>query len=315
MSRPSIRAVAAEDGITAPGPRRDVPGSRRLDAALLLLPPLLVCAVAVLVPPLTAAQTPVATEAPHVWLGPDGAPLPFQNDDEVLEFLRTAEVVSRRTLTEGINREQKLLLEGNGVRAHAVFRTVDRELRRTRRPDGRYYVRWVDHYAGECAAYELALRLGLRFVPPAVPRRLGSTDGSLQIWIEGARDENAPDFRLPSPMAWVKQQWDMTFFDNLILNVDRNASNFLADPDYRLWVYDHGRAFQPKAELLDPGALDKINRTAWDRLQSMSDEELKDVVREHLDVDQLVALVERRALLAEHVLALVDEHGEGAVFY
>jgi hypothetical protein len=47
----------------------------------------------------------------------------------------------------------------------------------------------------------------------------------------------------------------------------------------------------------------------------MSDEELKDVVREYLAPDQLVALVERRALLVERVRVLVDRHGADGVFY
>jgi hypothetical protein len=257
----------------------------------------------------------VEAEVTRRWLGPDGDPLPFQTDDEVLEFLRTAEVVGRRTVEAGINRFPRFDLERDGVRARAIFRTVDHELRRTRRPDGRYYVRWVDHYTGECAAYELARALGLGFVPPTVIRRFGTQRGSLQIWIEGARDEGAPDFQPPRPLAWVKQQWDLALFDNLILNVDRNAGNFLAGPDYRLWVYDHGRAFQPKPELLAPEKLRLVNRTVWDRLQSMSDEALKDVVREYLAPDQLIALVERRALLIEHVQTLADERGEEGVFY
>ena len=276
---------------------------------------LLASALAGLAAPAATAEGPGAAEAPRTWLGPDGHPLPFEDDDEILEFLRAARVVSWRTLDEGINREQKVLLEGDGVRAHAIFRTVDRELRRTRRPDGRYYARWVDHHSGECAAYELARSLGLRFVPPAVPRSFGGRNGSVQLWIEGARDENAEGFRPPHPLSWVRQVWDRTFFDFLIFNVDRNAGNVLAGPDFRLWLIDHGRAFQPKAELLDPEALERVNRTVWDRLQSMSDEELRDVVREHLDVDQMVALVERRALLAEQVQTLVNEKGEGAVFY
>lgn len=280
-------------------------------ASLVLL---LAWTVVGLAPPAVLAQAPAASPR-QVWLGPDGQPLPFESEDDVLEFLRTARVVSRRTLEEGINREQQLLLERNGARAHAIFRTVDRELRRTRRPDGRYYARWVDHYSGECAAYELARSLGLGFVPPTVRRRLGSRNGSVQLWIEGALDENAEGFRPPHPMSWVRQVWDRTFFDLLIFNVDRNAGNLLADPDYRLWLYDHGRAFQPKAELLDPEALQRVNRKVWDRLQSWTDEELKDVVRDSLDVDQTVALVERRALLAQRVQALVDEHGEAAVFY
>lgn len=261
------------------------------------------------------AQAPVADPAPQIWLGPDGQPLPLESEADVLEFLRTAEVVSREKTSDGITRPEKLLLEADGVQAHAIFRTFERELRRTRRPDGRYYVRWVDHYGGECAAYELARRLGLGLVPPTVSRRLGANDGSVQLWIEGNRDETNPDFVVRSPIAWMKQQWDMILFDNLILNVDRNANNTLVDPDDHLWLIDHTRAFQPKAELLDPERLQKVNRVFWDRLQSMSDEELKDVVRDHVALDQMTALVERRALLAERVQALVDEHGEAAVFY
>jgi len=276
---------------------------------------LLASALAGLAAPAATAEGPGAAEAPRTWLGPDGRFLPFENDDEILEFLRTARVVSWRTLDEGINHEQQLLLESDGIRAHAIFRTVDRELRRTRRPDGRYYARWVDHYSGECAAYALARSLGLGFVPPAVPRSFGGKNGSVQLWIEGARDENAEGFRPPHPLGWVRQVWDRTFFDQLIFNVDRNAGNLLADPDYRLWLYDHGRAFQPKAELLDPEALERVNRRVWNRLQSMSDEELKDVVREHLAIDQMTTLVERRALLAERIQVLVDEKGEDAVFY
>jgi hypothetical protein len=275
----------------------------------------LACALGGLAVPVARAQAPTADPEPQVWRGPDGAPLPFESEDDVLEFLRTAKVVSRETTPDGITRPEKLVLEGDGVRAHAIFRAFERELRRTRRPDGRYYVRWVDHYGGESAAYELARRLGLGFVPPTVPRRLGANAGSVQLWIEGDRDETAPEFRVGSPIVWMKQQWDMVLFDNLILNVDRNAHNTLVDPDDRLWLIDHTRAFQPKGELLDPEKLQKVNRVFWERLQALSDEELKDVVREHVALDQMVALVERRALLAERVQALVDEHGEGAVFY
>ena len=280
-------------------------------ASLVLL---LAWTVTGLAPPAVFAQASAASQS-QVWLGPDGQPLPFESEDEVLEFLRTAKVVSREPTPDGITRPQQLLLAAEGVQAHAIFRTFERELRRTRRPDGRYYVRWVDHYGGECAAYELDRRLGLGLVPPTVARRLGANDGNVQLWIEGDRDETDPQFRVRSPIAGMKQQWDMDLFDNLILNVDRNARNTLVDKDDRLWLIDHTRAFQPKGELLDPEKLQKVNRVFWDRLQSMSDEELKDVVREHIALDQMVALVERRALLDERVQALVDEHGEAAVFY
>ena len=114
---------------------------------------------------------------------------------------------------------------------------------------------------------------------------------------------------------WVKQQWDMHLFDNLIFNADRTAENILAGANGELWLIDHGRAFQPNAELLAPEKVTMVNRRLWEHLQALSDEELMDSVREHLDTEQLRCLVERRELLVEHVEGLVAQKGEAAVFY
>jgi hypothetical protein len=261
------------------------------------------------------AQTaPAAEPSGHVWLDAKGAPLPFQNDDELLEFLRTAKVVDRKTTDEGINRPSRLLLEQNGVQARAIFRDVDNEKKRTR-VEGRYYGRFLDHYACDCAAYDLARQLGIDTVPPTTIRRIGSSEGSVQVWVENASSTTDPDFRPKSPIGWVKQQWDMHLFDNLIFNADRNAQNILAGENGELWLIDHGRAFQTNAELLSPDKLTMINRQIWERLQAMSDEELKDVVREHLDTEQLQGLVKRRELLVEFVEGLVAEKGEDKIFY
>jgi hypothetical protein len=287
--------------------------TRRRDGVLLFLA--LALAGLALAPPLAAGQAAVADETPAiVWLDPKGKPLPFASDDELLEFLRTAKVVKRKTIKEGINHTEKVLLEKDGVQANACFREVDRELKRTR-IDGRYYLRFVDHYAHDVATYELARRLGLRNVPPAVLRKLGRTPGSVQIWVEGATNKPAKDLRPPSPIAYVKQVWDRSLFDNLILNVDRNPQNILVGEDFTLWLIDHGRAFQPQGELLSAELLKMVNRKIWDRLEAMSDEELMDVVREYVDAQQLNALVERRKLLQARVQDLVAESGEDKVFY
>ena len=290
-------------------PRRGASGRRLL--CMLLLPVLAGVALA----PSSSAQTaPAAQPSGHVWLDAKGAPLPFQNDDELLEFLRTARVVSRNRTEEGINRPDQLLLESDGTQAHAIFREVDAEKKRTR-VEGRYYGRFLDHYACDCAAYDLARVLGLDTVPPTTIRRIGSSEGSVQVWVENAGSTTAPGFRPKSPIGWVKQQWDMHLFDNLIFNADRTAQNILAGENGELWLIDHGRAFQTKAELLSPEKLKKINRRIWDRLHALNDDELKDVVREHLDTEQLHCLVKRRELLVELVEGLVAEKGEDQVFY
>jgi hypothetical protein len=263
----------------------------------------------------SVAQPVAAAEPPgHVLLDAKGAPLPFQGDDEVLEFLRTAKVVDRKEIKEGLNRPLLLLLEHEDARARAIFRFARSRKRRTR-VGGLYYSRFLEHYDSDWAAYVLARQLGIDTVPPTVIRRIGPKEGSLQIWVEGARDETASDFRPHSPIRWMKQLWEMDLFDNLILNADRNSTNILAGQDYEFWLTDHGRAFQPMAELLSPEKLKMINRQIWDRLQALSDEELKDIVRKHLDTEQLHTLVKRRELLVELVEGLVAEKGEAKVFY
>jgi hypothetical protein len=277
---------------------------------------LAVLGVAALVPPNAAAQRAGApAEIPkHIWLDAEGEPLPIQNDADISEFLRTARVVSKQGIDVGVNRAEKLLLEKNGTRAHAIFRVVEIE-RKQARVGPRFYFRFRDSYLNECAAHELARWLGFHSVPPAVPRRLERKSGSVQIWVEKTRDEESREFKPPDARTWVRQIWDMDLFDNLILNVDRNAGNILVGEHYRLWLIDHTRAFQPVGDLLAPERVVKINRKAWDRLLSMTKEDMQNVVGEYLDGAQVSALAKRRELLIEHVERLVTERGAGAVFY
>ncbi len=47
----------------------------------------------------------------RIWLGPDGNPLPFKTDEEVMEFMRMARVVSVREIDKGITRPEVVMLE------------------------------------------------------------------------------------------------------------------------------------------------------------------------------------------------------------
>jgi hypothetical protein len=250
----------------------------------------------------------------QVWLDARGHPLPFQGTAEIEEFLRSARVVSREEIGVGINRMDKLLVEKDGVQAHAIFRDVDEEEEGVRL-GGRLYRRFKDSYTGECAAYAVAQLFGVDNVPPTVPRALRGRDGCMQIWVEKTRDQDAADFAPPEPLAWVKQTWGMSAFDNLIFNVDRNAGNMLAGEDYHLWLIDHTRAFQPESQLLSPDSVKRISRRAWGLLHEITGEELAEATRRFLDPGQVMALAKRRELLIERIQSLVDEHGEDAVLY
>ena len=261
------------------------------------------------------AQIPPPPEPappPGGWMGPDGQPLPFADDAAVIDFLETARVVEKKTIPQGINRPDRLVLERDGVQARAAFRVADIERKEAQVAD-RFFLRFRDSCHNEPAAYALARALGMHNVPPTTQRRHEGRTGSIQLWVEGARD--VVGFKPRNVAAWIRQVWDKDLFDNLILNVDRNSGNMLVGENERLWLIDHTRAFQPAPELLDPEALRRVNREAWDRLLAMTEDDLKALLGRCLDGGQLGALVRRRELLVEHVEALVEERGEAAVFY
>jgi len=120
-----------------------------------------------------------------IWLDPEGNPLPFTTDAEVVDFLATARVVDRRRVGTGVTDPEKLLLERGGIRAHAIFHDVDVEKTRLRLR-GQVVMFFRDSYANNVAAYELSRLLGITNVPPAVVRKVDSTKGSLQMWLEEA---------------------------------------------------------------------------------------------------------------------------------
>ena len=250
----------------------------------------------------------------HVWLDAAGEPLPFQDDADIEKFLKEARVVGREAIGVGINKMDKLLIERDGVRAHAIFRTIDVEHERLRVGD-RVYMRFKDSWTGECAAYAITRLFDLDNVPPTVERFLDRDRGAMQIWVEDTRDHAAKDFSPPSPLAWARQTWGMFIFDNLIFNVDRNSGNMLAGEDYKLWLIDHTRAFQPNAELMSPDRVERLKREAWERLLEVSGDAMADATRDYLDAGQLNALKKRRDLLVEHIEARIEELGEDAVLY
>lgn len=254
-----------------------------------------------------------ASSQDRQWRGVSGAPLPFETATELLDFLRTAEVLEEKDIGAGVNRSKKLLLEKDGVRAHGIYREVDLRKRDVRVGE-RMYPRFADSYLFECAAFELARLLGIDAVPPVVRRRIRDRDGSLQIWIEDVLDETGESFEPPDPHAWVGQLWEMYFFDNLIYNADRNEGNILVDTDYRLWLIDHTRAFQAMPELLDDRVV-RARRSTYERLVKLSEERLREALGVYLEPAELAALLERRERLVARIEDLVAELGEDVVLY
>jgi hypothetical protein len=243
------------------------------------------------------------------WIGPDGESLPFTSDDQVKAFLETATVLESERISEGITGAQKVMLETDGVRMRAIFRTIDVRKKGFQR-SSRIPLR--DYHAHECAAYELSRMLGLGTVPPAVLREIGSEEGTLQIWVENAMmDKERVEMGLEPPDSedWTKQRSLMSVFDNLIYNTDRHLGNILVDRDWRVWLIDHTRAFRTYPQLRTKSQLTHCERTLWEALAELDKQELKEKLSAFLTKEQIRTIEKRRQKLIEHFEKLIEERG------
>ena len=272
---------------------------------------------------LLAVSLSVVAQTSHLqwFVDPDGNPLPFQNNEEMEEFLRTAEIVSRERVGSGLNNPLKVLLEKDGIRMHAVFRDIHVDQREIKLTDGtKFFFR--DDADFECAAYELAKLLGLDTVPPTVERKIRRMEGTLQAFVENTiSNRKRRDEKIPAPSEgleywrWMMQWQQIQMFDNLIYNEDRNPGNVLISPDGRLWMIDHGRSFRRWKELPHPQLVSYIDRNVWEKLQTLDEALVRARLKDYLQRYEMEGLLERRRLLVEHVQKLIDKQGEGGVLY
>lgn len=247
------------------------------------------------------------------WKSASGRSVEFESLHEFQEFLRSAELVGQQQLDAGINRSHKVLLEKDGLRLHAIFRSTSKVKTRTYRSGRQVELR--DDFIFECAAFEMARLLGLDHIPPTVERTLMGRPGTLQAWVPEARSES----EVRSGGSWVEnarlrsQYRRMWIFDNLIYNDDRNASNILIDAQGKLWMIDHTQAFRKYAELPYPSLAAQCERTLFERLRALPDERIRETLSPYLEPSQIDALLQRRQLLVDHLQRLADERGPDQV--
>jgi len=265
---------------------------------------------------LVGAEPP--TQPSHVWLDVEGQKLPFQDDDTIRDVLRSARVVSRTELDRGVAGVERFVLEHDNTRFHAAWRSVDRNEKELS-PGSRRPKRYRDAAVFECAAYELSELLGLRRVPPTVQRRVGTQEGTLQIWLEGtsgedelsARDEMQP----PDVKRWLRQKQVMYVFDNLISNADRNQGNIMIDGNWTIWFIDHSRAFERSSRLPYSKKVTACERRLWTSLRELDEDTVRQRLEPFLEGKEISTLLSRREKLIDHIQKLIDKKGEDAVLF
>ncbi len=265
------------------------------------------------------AESPAGIDG-YIWLDVNYEPLPFQDHATIQEWLRSANVISREKVERGVAEVEKLVLEHEGIQFHAAFRSVDVTVRKAApRGVGRSTKKYRDAAIFESAAYELSELLGIGRVPPVVERRVGTENGTVQIWMEGTHPEvvliQGDQLRPPDRLRWNQQKQIMFVFDNLICNSDRNQGNLLIDRGWNIWFIDHTRAFKRSSKLIYLDKLTACERNLWTSLREVDDETLRLRLEPYLESQEITKLLTRRRTLIRRIQSLIDKHGEETVLF
>ena len=250
------------------------------------------------------------------WLGPEGASLPFRTSEDAVSFLRDAKVVKvvKRSLG-GTTMARKLLVENDGIQAHAVVRSHDRVYYNAKWDDGRFTKFLRDSYRNELAAYELSVLLGLDTVPPTAPWSKGK--GALQLWIENAKPgfNPAKGSHPPDTEAWARERAKMRAFDALIENIDRNVGNMLVDSTGRVWWIDHTRSFGRGHDLEQAELIQHCHRGLYERLKATDPKVIAETMAPYMSQREIEALLERRLKLIALIEQRIAERGAATVLF
>ncbi len=271
----------------------------------------------------TAADREVSRFEGYLYLDIDGTPLPIQSDAEIERFLADAEVIEMSLIGTGITIPRKVVLQGDGFRAHAVFKDVNVERHKVREVingRSRFSLDWCDSHRFETAAYRLDRLLGLDRVPPAVPRRIGGETGTIRIWLERTVNERTRSRKLdvdpPDSRRWHQQYLLMRLFDNLVANRDSNLGNLLIDSNWRLWFIDCTRCFgKTRAMYIPIDKFEHCERGFWEGLKALDTETATEALSPYLEAAEIDALMERRDVMLKHFQELIEERGEARVLF
>ncbi len=255
----------------------------------------------------------------RVWRDPLGNPLPFKSIAEMENFLATAEVKSQQAIPKGVTKPKKILLEKDGVQAHAKFNYVDKSGQREKMADGTVEMYFLDSYKADMAAYELSHLLGMESIPPAVARSIDGQDGIVQLWVEGLNTyENwlkEGNKGTPASTSFDRQLKDMYAWDLLIRNTDRNQGNIAWDQDTNLWLIDHTRSMARDPGLREPDKFKGCSRQFFQGIQALTEAQVTEALSPYLGSFEIKALMKRRDKLVKLINAEIKKDGEDKVLF
>jgi hypothetical protein len=223
------------------------------------------------------------------------APAPQLTVEQMKDFLKTAKVIRTRTTSKGVTAPKRVTLS-DGVTTHdAVFQAVDeKQMVASLSGGGRTSsteLNFVDSYRYNLAAYALAGLLGLDYMMPVhVERRWAGNTGSMSWFVDTLMDESdrlKKKIQPPNPGEWNNQMYRMRVFTALVRDTDRNLTNVLITPEWKVVMIDFTRGFRLQPELMYNKDLAKMDRALFARLETLERPAVKQAVGDWLTNSEL----------------------------
>ena len=251
------------------------------------------------------------------------APAAELSVDQIRVFLRTAKVIRSRDTDKGVTAPKRLTLSDGIITHDAVFQAIDDRQTVAQLGGGgrqsKTELNFVDSYKYNIAAYEIARLLGLDYMMPVyVERRWNGQIGSISWFVPTLMDESdrlKKKVQPPNPTDWNQQMYRMRVFSSLVRDTDRNLTNVLITPEWKVMMIDFSRGFRLQPELQHLADLSKIDRRLLEKLETLSREDVTAAVKTFLIKREIDVMMQRRDLLVAHFKKLIAEQGESKVLY
>ena len=239
-------------------------------------------------------------------------------NDQREAFLKTAEIVKMKNLSQGVTLSKKASLADGMMQHDAHVQTVDEYKARFEGTTGSE-INFRDSYKYNVAAYRIATLLNLDIMPPSVERKVEGKTAAITWWVDNAAmtelQRRKTKQEAPDSNAWNKQLVVMNVFDELIYNVDRNLGNMVITSDWNLWLIDHTRAFRWHKTCPKLNNLKQIDRNLLANLKKLTREMLQQHVGQYLMAPEIEGVLARRDAIVKHFEQKLTESGEAKVLY
>jgi len=239
--------------------------------------------------------------------------------EQIKAFLRTAPIIKEKPSSKGITHPSHLTLSDGTITHDASFQAIDEHKSQMKMESGKLEFAFVDSYKYNIAAYQLAELLGVDDIMPVyVERKWQGKTGSISWWVPVKMDEAdrvKNKIAAPDTEKWNKQMYRIRVFDELVYDNDANLTNVLIGEDWKVWRVDFSRAFRINKDLHDPKNLVMCEHELFERLKTLTVDQVRESTKPYLGKDEINGLMARRDKIVAAFQTMIKQKGEKEILY